>query len=183
MRTSPFIFFLLLMASCRHPSQKEKLAAYVNDPANKITQRIEKGGVQVTAKFFPEDYNLILNKSRGDSTAWAASGDGFYYFDIKFDKQGTDKPSKEKLLYMDFDMQKDFVLLAGLDSVPSAICQKIENGVAGSYEFMVGFERPVAQEDFSLFYNDKIFGTGTLAFVYNKKDVMKIPRLKTSKAQ
>ena len=101
----------------------------------------------------------------------------FCHFDVKFNKEGTEKPTKEKLLYLNFDMQNDFVLLVNdRDSIAPSICQKIENGTPGSYEYVVVFEKGTDEwKNFTLFYHDKIFSIGTVSFVYSEKDILKIP--------
>jgi hypothetical protein len=67
------------------------------------------------------------------------------------------------------------------DSVPAAICQKIENGKGGSYEYLLAFDKVKSNrsnEDFTIIYNDKIFGMGSVAFVYKQNDIKNIPALK-----
>ena len=133
----------------------------------------------VVTKFLPVSYRSLIGNKQ-DSIV--QEDDRFYYFNVKFDKKAGDKPAKEKVLYLNFDMQNDFVLLVNdLDSIAPAICQKIENGIAGSYEYMVVFEKQNGEElskDMTLFYHDKIFSIGTVAFVFNGKDIKKIPKLK-----
>lgn len=71
-------------------------------------------------------------------------------------------------------MQNDFVMLINGDSVIPVICQKIENGKSGSYEYLMAFEKENLQkkeDDFTVFYHDKIFGMGTIAFVYDQNDI------------
>lgn len=154
--------------------------AYINNPNNKITQRIKLNDIQVSMKWQPETYRRIVY-ARGKYDKDSPVGDdGLYYFNAKFDKEKGEKPPKEKILYLDFDMQQDFVLLNGKDSIAPVFCQKIENGIGGSYEYILAFEKPAnAIGDFSVIYNDKIFGIGTVAFVYKNEDIMKIPILKS----
>jgi hypothetical protein len=105
--------------------------------------------------------------------------DSYDYFDIKFDRVNEKKLAKEKILYLDFEIQKDFAMVWGKDSVLPAICQRIQNGYSGSYEYMLAFEGKKVNEekDFTLVYNDKIFATGIMAFVYRQEDIKKIPIL------
>jgi hypothetical protein len=69
--------------------------------------------------------------------------------------------------------------------VPS-ICQKIENGIPGSYEYMLAFDKTGIDDrndNFSVVYTDKIFGIGAVAFVYDQHDIKRIPKLKSSLTQ
>lgn len=163
--------------ACRSKSPERKMVEYVNDPDNKIKQEITIGNTKATIRLMPDEYQQYLDSTRTDT-----AGSGYYYFNVRFDREGGVKPEKEKIAYLNFDMQQDFVMKpANGDSVKPAICQKIENGKGGSYEYMVAFEKTGSREveDFTVFYTDKIFGTGTIAFVYSQKDIKKIPLLKS----
>ena len=92
----------------------------------------------------------------------------FIYFNVKFNNPDGSGFNKEKVLYLNFDMQKDFVLLNKGDSISPVFCQRIENGMKNSFEYIVAFEeKDTGDETVSLIYNDKIFSIGTVAFVYN----------------
>jgi hypothetical protein len=174
-----WIVFLFLFFGCKNKTPEEKFADYVSNPKNKITQVIKVGETQARLKLLTDEYR---NSLVGADTVTTEGSGVYYYFNMRFDKSVGDKPDKQKTLYLDFDMQNDFVMLVNNDSVPAAICQKIENGRAGSYEYLLAFEkrnRKKEEEDFTVFYHDKIFGIGTIAFVYKQEDIKKIPALKT----
>jgi hypothetical protein len=168
---------VLFVSACKHKDPEERLKDFVEDPANKITQKITIGDVGIVTKFLPASYRTLMNNSKDSA---GENGQNFYYFDVKFNKKMGEKPAKEKLLYLNFDMQNDFVLLVNdRDSIMPAICQKIENGIADSFEYMVVFEKGREEwKNFTLFYNDKIFSIGTVSFVYSEKDILNIPGLK-----
>jgi hypothetical protein len=173
---------VLLITGCNHKTAERLYWDYVNNPDNKIFQRIKVGDVYASIKWLPKQYRQMIY-GRFDADTDNSGDDGLYYFNAKLEKKSGEKPTKEKLLYLDFDIQKNFVLLAGTDSIAPAICQKIENGIAGSYEYMLAFEKPPNSQkegdnSFSVIYNDKLFGIGTIAFVYDKDDIKKIPKLK-----
>jgi len=172
------IIMLIFLFACGQKAPELRVKSYVDDPDNKITQTITIGEVAVVAKYLPAPYRSLM----GNQPDSLKEEDVFYYFNVKFNKITGDKPAKEKVLYLNFDMQNDFVLLVNdKDSIAPAICQKIENGIAGSYEYMVVFEKRNGEElskDMTLFYHDKIFSIGTVAFVFKEKDIEKIPKLK-----
>jgi len=175
-----WVLVIILFTGCKAKMSERGYSDYINDPENKITQKIKIGEVQASMKWIPPEYHLLVSKKNG-RVADSSAQDGLYYFDAKFEKTTGEKPVKDKLLYLDFDMQNDFVLLLGKDSVAPSICQKIENGISGSYEYMLAFEskgKEKDKNDFTVIYNDKIFGIGTIAFVYNQDDIKKIPKLK-----
>ncbi|WP_315820233.1 hypothetical protein [Paraflavitalea speifideaquila] len=49
-----------------------------------------------------------------------------------------------------------------------AICQKIENGQANLYEYMIAFQQTdsIVPKDIELIYNDQAFGVGRQHFTY-----------------
>jgi hypothetical protein len=177
-----WLVVLLCITACHHKTAERLYWDYVNNPDNKIFQKIKVGDVYASMKWMPKQYRQMINK-RTDNDVDNSTDDGLYYFNAKLEKPAGEKPTKEKLLYLDFDIQKNFVLVAGTDSIAPAICQKIENGIAGSYEYMLAFEKPPnfqkeVDKSFSVIYNDKLFGIGTIAFVYDKEDIKRIPKLK-----
>ncbi len=166
MRFTFIILLLMFIISGCGRKTRQTLAEYINDPKHRITQTIKIGDVQATMKWM---IPALLNKEE----------DGYSYFSVRFDKLTGEKPTKEKTLYIDFDMQQDFLMQIGKDSLRPAICQKIENGMGGSYQYVLAFDRKMDLEhprDFGIFYFDKIFGMGDLAFVYRSNDIKKIPK-------
>lgn len=176
-----WIFCLGIICLCRCTTHQQGLAEFVNDPKNKITQRITIGNIHTMVKWLPEEYRR-LSASGTANTGKINESDSYYYFNARFDRKDDTKLSKEKTLYLDFDMQNDFSLVKGKDSILPAICQRIQNGRSNSYEYMLGFEKKENRDqDFILVYHDKIFGIGTVAFVYNADDIKKIPTLNSQK--
>jgi hypothetical protein len=171
---------LLLLSACSQKTTEQKYAAYINDPENKIVQKIKIGKVEARMKWISPDYHQLISRNRD-----RVIDDGLCYFNAKFENNTAEKPVKEKIIYLDFDMQNDFVLLSGNDSIMPAICQKIENGISGSYEYMLAFEKPPGGDNkiFSVIYKDKMFGMGTVEFVYDQDDIKKIPKLKRDKPE
>jgi hypothetical protein len=180
-RSIGYILSTLIM-SCAHRSPQQRLADFINDPENKIVQSIKVGDVKVIAKWLPDQYrnNNPVSTSNNPQTENRSSHEDYSYFNVRFEKSTVEKPANDKVLYLNFDMQNDFKLLCAGDSLSPAICQKIENSVSGSYEYMVAFQNDDARlqkSDFTLYYKDKIFGLGDIAFVYSQKDIQKIPGL------
>lgn len=88
------------------------------------------------------------------------------------DKLTESEFDKEKSMYLDFDMQQDFVAGVDRDSIAPAFCQRIQSGKKDRYEYIVAIKKPeVENTGVTLVYNDKIFGVGKVAFVYEGKDL------------
>ena len=153
-----------LLYGCASP--EKKLRDFLNNPDNKITQTIKLGGVTMVGKWLP-DYRK--NKENDP---------GYSYFNVRIEKPLTEKIPEGQALYLEFDIAKDFVLVNGKDSILPAIAQRIQNGVSGRFEYLVAFPESIRQftgNDHTLVYNDKIFGLGTVAFLYKKEDTNKLP--------
>lgn len=164
---------LLFMISCTNRTPQQRLAAFVNDPENKIVQSIQVGDVKAIAKLLPAQY-------RDPQPQSSISNEDYCYFNVRFEKNTIEKPANEKLLYLNFDMQNDFTVFCAGDSISPVICQKIETGISGRYEYMVAFENSnerLSKNDFTLYYKDKIFGLGVIAFVYSRKDIQQVPKI------
>jgi len=179
MRKQIIIIALVIISACSSQNHEQQLKSYVDDPDNKITQAITVGDVGVVSRFLPASYRSLYKPGNETQTS-EVKADNYYYFNVKFNKKVTDKQDKEQLMYLNFDMQKDFTLVTNnSDSIAPAICQKIENGIKGSYEYMLAFEKnDNDQGGFTLLYHDNIFSIGTVAFSYNEKDILKIPGTK-----
>lgn len=164
---------MLLVISCTNRTPQQRLAAYVNDPENKIVQSIQVGDVKAIAKLLPAQY-------RDPQPQSSISNEEYCYFNVRFEKNTVEKPANEKLLYLNFDMQNDFTMFCAGDSISPVICQKIETGVSGRYEYLVAFhndDNQLSKNDFTLYYKDKIFGLGVIAFVYSQKDIQQVPKI------
>jgi hypothetical protein len=164
---------MLLVISCTNRTPQQRLAAYVNDPENKIVQSIQVGDVKAIAKLLPAQYRDPQSRS-------SISSEEYCYFNVRFEKNTVEKPANEKLLYLNFDMQNDFTMFCAGDSISPVICQKIETGVSGRYEYLVAFHNDnnrLSKNDFTLYYKDKIFGLGVIAFVYSQKDIRQVPKI------
>ena len=170
---------IYLFAACSQPDEKERYFRFINNPENKIVQRIKVGNIQASLKWLPAEYRSLLNQ-KGNNAQY---DDSLYYFNAVIDKTDQSKPDEHKTIYLDFDMQQDFVMFSGTDSIAPLICQKVENGITNSYEYILAFDPPERNKDFTVFYNDKVFGIGTVAFVFTQKDLNRIPELKKNIVQ
>lgn len=151
------LFLVILLSGCF--SKTENKEALLK---KKGIQNIKVGDVELTTR--------LLNNT---DTTNIHSDKPLIYFNVRINQMSDKKFDKDKILYADFDIQKDFVLAIGKDSLTASFCQKIENGRSHSYEYIVAFEiqKQKANSGLTLVYNDKIFSVGTVAFVYQPNDL------------
>jgi hypothetical protein len=147
------IVLSVLLASCMNSK------AHKNDVLKAPgVQEIKIGAVQMTTRLMPRKEN---------------EDGSILYFNVRIDKPDEKRFEKDKILYLDFDMLQDFVLDVDQHHIIPSICQKVENGKANSFEYIVAFEasnKDFFKKELTLVYNDKVFGIGKLAFVYNPSD-------------
>lgn len=148
-----------IFIGCSHPNESRE-------------EYLKKRGVQYIKIGDTELLARLLNKSSGASDSVHANS-AYLYFDVTINRLAGDKFPKDKKLYLDFDMQHDFVAAVNNDSLQASFCQKIENGKSESYEYIIAFEKPsnIEASGVTLVYNDKIFGVGKLAFVYQTNEL------------
>lgn len=172
------IFYCLTVVafSCSSKTPEQQLRQYVEDPKNHLTQIVTTRDISVTSRFLPAAYRFLAQQS-GE----VLTDEKLYYFDFKIDRKSLDKLPKEKIEYLIFSIQNDFSLRTadGKVIIP-LICQKIENGIAGNYEYLLAFESNDIErnEGFTLSYSDKSFGIGEIVFDYKSVDIKNIPVLK-----
>lgn len=158
MRTVFIVILMVLIGCSSKPETPEEF--------------FKKRGVQCIKIGETELTTRVLNMP-GDKTGGMPSNSTYLYFDVTISRLVGEKFGKEKALYLDFDIEKDFVAAAGKDSLAPAFCQKIENGKGNSYEYIVAFAKTsnISTSGLTLMYEDKIFGVGKVAFVYEPGDL------------
>ena len=180
---APFLTVMIMAAGCSQLSDEQQLAAFINNPRNKIKQTIAVGNMKLTAKWLP-----YYGQSVHEGGAVADAPQQYDYFNVKLEHIVTtlEKPDKNKTMHLDFNMQQDFMLVQNADTLLPAICQKVAQGRDGCYEYLLAFETNASQpgrHDYTLLYNDILFGIGQVAFVYKKEDTQKIPVIKSLAAR
>jgi hypothetical protein len=147
----------LAIAGCRQNKKRP-----VADVAQ---QQISIGNTTATVRLLGAQHKDIRIAQQGNDN-------GMYYFNVSFDHQTSEDLPKEKKLYLDFDMQNDFRMLMGADSILPLYCERIVNGKRGSYEYILAFEKK-DRRDFQVLYHDKMFGIGIVGFAYKQTDLTK----------
>ncbi|MBS1735181.1 MAG: hypothetical protein JSS98_01075, partial [Bacteroidetes bacterium] len=90
------IFFLITIGftRCNQKTDVQRLVEFINKPANKITQKITIGDVEMISKWLPASYR-DLGLTGGKGAAEKRNDDTDYcYFNVRFEKGGGDKPDK-----------------------------------------------------------------------------------------
>jgi hypothetical protein len=158
MKTLLIGLLLVLMGCSNKPKSREDFFK------KRGVEYIKVGNTELTAR--------LMNTPHGQAVS-DYSNTAYLYFDVTISRLSGEKFGKEKAMYLDFDIEKDFVAASGKDSLAPAFCQKIENGKGDSYEYIVAFAKTsnISTSGLTLMYEDKIFGVGKVAFVYEPGDL------------
>ncbi|MGV3768137.1 MAG: hypothetical protein ACO1NW_18540 [Chitinophagaceae bacterium] len=163
-----FVCIVNVFGACSGDVSPGELAAYVNNPNNRIRQSIKVGNIIATAKWLPPGLS-------------GNDADGYMYFELNFNSVVNKEWTKEQMTYLNFDMGNDFVLIKEGRRFSPAICQKVEDGIVQNEQYMLAFECVediTALKDITLVYSDKIFGIGDIAFAFKATDMKRIPAIK-----
>lgn len=135
-----------------------KVKKHVSHP-----HEIRVGNTIVNANMIKSDFPGNMNM-----TGEKEKKEGIVYFLIRMNRPGAERMEKEKSLYLDFDIQQDFLLLSHKDSIQAGFTQRVQSGVSDRYEFVVAFDTSNAKirKPTTFIYKDQIFGIGTISFVF-----------------
>lgn len=176
----PLAALVLLLAcfGCRNSPQS--LMAYVQQPANGITQELHMQANDFRIQYVPADLQVLADKG-AVSKEERSKYDGYAYFRLSVQNEGFE-PQGDTLSYLNFNMGNDLMLVMDKgDTIPCIFYQKIANGNKHRHDFMVVFEEPAPhtldEHDFRFVYADKVFGTNPVSFRFKGKDLKNIPQL------
>lgn len=188
-------FFVILLAlpvsvimcyGCRQHITPRALQAYVNAPANGISQEQTVQQSHIQLQYIPADLQALSefgDDLSGTSLKEARHRyDSFMYFRLTIENE-QHTPVADTLNYFTFNMQKDLLLVAGKgDTIPCAFYQKIATGNNHRHTFIVVFEKytenaVMDKQDFRFVYMDKVFGLPDVTFSFRGKDLTNIPQL------
>ena len=87
----------------------------------------------------------------------------------------------ERVKYFAFDMQKDVIMIQGNDTVSCAMFhfERVFD-TAPQAVFLLAFPKQNNTEEKTIVFHDKIFGKGIIKFNYREKDILRLPKLKTT---
>jgi hypothetical protein len=167
---------------------------YVEDPSNGLKVQKAMGKIIFSAQFKPNEYVAVKEtKARYNSINEIEKNvkelKGSYYITfsiassnnktVPIEQSGT-KEFDPRLLYCNSQMQNDFLLVDGKDTLPCSMYHFERNfGIAPFNNFLLGFDQKKSKcDDLTLIYFDKLFNCGFLKFRVNKSDIISIPKIK-----
>jgi hypothetical protein len=191
-----FYSLTFLCLSCTTSSlPADEYLKFVESPDNGLHIVKEEKGIKMELQYKPLDYMLYQEiKSRQITSESFRERQlemkDYYYFTLKLasqdktpllEKKGNNQENSDRLSYCEFNMQKDFALVAGKDTFPCEVYQFERNfNLAPFNNFVLAFpENHTPQySDLTLLYRDKLFGLGTQSFHIKGDDLKNIPAIK-----
>ena len=172
-------YYLLALAwsicGCMAAAQHEKEAPLAETATFKV---VSAGKAQWAVQYLPTAFH-IMRAQKSNPGLTAAQKDSvaeqyypFYYFrtSVKGDQSVL---TKEKLQYLNYGMEHDFVMVMGIDTILPYMSQAIATGNASANEFMLVFPRidTTAALPLKIVFNDHVYGSGQTYCVFNSNDL------------
>lgn len=185
------ILFLGCSGKIQHVSEKE-LKAYVTDPRNGLLKSTVTGGTVIEVIYRPRDLIIAQNAGTG-MVLWMEEErklDSLDYFVLRLSRNGGEIQSalasdavkfNRAIAYLSGGIQNDIYLLSGsVTFAPEQVIFVPTFGSAGATSVMLVFRSSLSARsgDFSIVFEDAVFGTGSNEFVFSSDRIRSVPRLK-----
>jgi hypothetical protein len=194
------LLFILITAaaircSVQHVSPREYMK-WVKDEENGLRVSKEIGDYKFTLQYKPCEFEALLHlgdkplaKKQLDSAV--ASIKDIQFFTLCINSPGKNDPAKDisideadynqRLNYLMFEMQKDFFLVDGKDTLSCLFYHYERNfNVSPENNILLGFERDTLEKepaDKTLIYDDKILETGPVMLTIRSNNIKAVPVL------
>ncbi|MFT5790939.1 MAG: hypothetical protein ACI9LI_000268 [Saprospiraceae bacterium] len=194
------IFFLLVLmiCGCSKSPQSLKPKNYINwlrKPENGLNKTKTINDLAFTMCYRTNEDVVVLNNKREEITKQLLEqelndlGNELQYATFKIARDNSNQSVLQvgnvsgdvytkRIAYMSFDMQNDFYLIEGNDTLDCQLFHFVRNYELAPYvEFSLGFENSKNKiiQDKTFVYEDKLFNTGILKFTIDSKDIKQIP--------
>lgn len=163
-----------VLGSCAGSGENESTRKAIETPTRKI---VSAKDIQWSAQYLPVQFHVQRAEKSGQLTdaqrdSVANEYYPFYYFRVNIAGK-PQQPTREVLKYMSYDMQQDFFMTFGNDTVAAMFSQAVATGDPVNHEFMLAFPRidTAAPVPVSIVFNDQVFGTGRTKCIFNSIDL------------
>jgi hypothetical protein len=171
-------------------------AAWVENKENGLKVEKTISDFTYTLQYKPLEYVALLelkkqevSKAELKNTMEQFSGLQYYTFQISADTQdellkmnlSEKNEYYSRIQYFSFDMQKDLKLIDGKDTLDCALFHfERVYGIAPFARFVIGFPTTNGTNDKTLFYDEKIFGSGKVYLTIQAKNNNQLPAVITN---
>ena len=202
------IIILLLIVGCSNPSKldRKQFMRFMTDESNGLVSTKQVGNVIYQLRYDPINLkilnkikNRVLTEDEYNEEVNRYKGSQYFVFKIKLKNGNGDllkyeaengQQYSERVNYFSFQMQNDFYLMSGKDSLKCKLFHFERSFDASPYcTFLLGFDsndklinsgtmkKEKVQEDKIFVYNDRVFGAGPIKYKIKATDINNIPEL------
>lgn len=200
MNRSRLILILLVViafgACTRHNLEPRDYMAWVKDESNGLHVSKQVGQHTFELQYKPYAFEALLHQhgaavTKAELNKAIESLGGLQYFTLTIRSEDKKDPAgsvstdeadyNQRLNYLMFDMQQDFSLIDGSDTLPCVFYHYERNfNLSPENNILLGFGLPKKNitNDKTLFYNDQLLNTGPVLLTVKAADIAAVPSLK-----
>lgn len=184
----PVSLMLLVLLSCRSKTATEsEMNFYLADPDNGLRKTLVKEDVNLEISYRPREL-VFIRESRKDQQP--ATLDSMDYFMFRLSRNGkviehiygADQAEYNRVIsYLDGELGNDIYLQRdGTIIYPAGVSLMPSVNTAGASTIILVFKSALRKYDgeFTIMFNDSMFGTGQTDFEFNSRDIKRVPSLK-----
>jgi hypothetical protein len=197
-----FLFLVFFFFSCEKSIYTiEEYYDYINDPKNGLVKMKEIGTIEFSMKYLPSNFYVYktikdtpklsidsLEKEYSSSLNFilkiAPSKESKVKFDVMTETVNSLEEFQKQSLAVNFELQNFIYLKIGKNKIKPVLVEtenvyglakhRLINIIFAKDEFEESWQN---EDKIDLVFNDEIYNTGKHHFLFQKKDINKIPQL------
>lgn len=182
------LVILLLLVSCGSSLSPARYINWIENPDHGLRKTKTIGPVEYVVQYKTSEYMMLKNNSSDKKMELPERG--FHYFGLMLNP--LDKKSQllhinlsneedyfSRMQYYNFYFKNDIYLLVNGKRFPCEFYYFESTGkITPGLTFSLAFDIKNESGDLQMVINDRIFGSGSLNFLFKQKSLNKIPKLK-----
>jgi hypothetical protein len=188
------LVFFILIVSCGNSISPSEYIAYVDSEENGLVKIWTQNDLELTCQFLPHEYIALkqFNKSTLKKEPFfetLAEIDSSLQFKLTFENKAqnnflknnytTGEEYNRSVMYLSYDIGADLTLVKGVDSVKCSLFHHERTYGNTPYEtLLISFASKFDDTDqLQLIFRDRVFGFGTVKFLFKTADIRNVPIL------
>lgn len=191
------LFFILLSGCAVHELAPADYMQWVKDEENGLHVSKRMGDHIFSLQYKPSEFEALLHMKNNEVSRLrlnqaTASMNELQYYTFCISSPGKKDPAasaavddadyNQRLNYLMFDMQNDFMLIDGKDTLTCAFYHYERNfNVSPDNNILLGFEQVNTSnqiQDKTILYDDHLLETGAVLLTIKAEDLKSVPTLK-----
>ncbi|WP_027420457.1 hypothetical protein [Crocinitomix catalasitica] len=187
------VFALIGLYACGKSKLAPKEYVYwCDDAENKLIKNYTQKDLSLTCQYMTSEYSVLkqsnpndLNISEIQSSIESLAD--LVQFKLKFENKSknnfiknnytTAEEFNTRSLYLSYDMQDDFRLVAGADTIKCVLLHHERTYGNTPYETVFLTFPKKSNSDLELIFNDQVFGFGRVKFKFRNEVILNMPEL------